>query len=466
MFEELKTQGILHYQQSQFSEALTCFTKALQEKPTSYVVYAHRATTFLSLGLYDAALRDATQSLHLKVDYPKADALIARSLIALNRVEEAKDIVADLPLNEFREVHEICNLAVEQKRGLFDPVRLYQDPTYVVTDYVGPVEVRNIENKGRGVVATSHIRAGTLLMVCRAIAIANDVGERTAANKMASSLVSRSAMDNKTKSVIMNLFAGPSFLFPSATSALQQTITADLCFGVIEYNAFEVQNVKDGQIDRSGLMRSVGLWDFPSMVNHDTRPTATHTFAFDCIVFRAVQDLIPGDEVTTYYTGVCDPFSVRAERLKKHFVEQPLDDDDEEDGVEVSKVSQRALERLETDAETSLHEVESHLRSKMRSCTDPAMALLHVAAASLYEKVENFESAATQWTLAAVCVSRRVPYSLETCLYHARAILTMQKVVRGVDATLAAMIATAEKHHAIVYGSSSLLRVFHPAIVV
>eukprot|EP00759_Apiculatamorpha_spiralis_P050621 PhF_6_TR4842/c0_g1_i1/m.6749 len=168
MFEELKTQGILHYQQSQFSEALTCFTKALQEKPTSYVVYAHRAATFLSLGLYDAALRDATQSLQLKVDYPKADALIARSLIALNRVEEAKDIVADLPLNEFREVHEICNLAVEQKRGLFDPVRLYQDPTYVVTDYVGPVEVRNIENKGRGVVATSHIRAGTLLMVCRA----------------------------------------------------------------------------------------------------------------------------------------------------------------------------------------------------------------------------------------------------------------------------------------------------------
>lgn len=54
------------------SDALTIFTNAIQKDNSNYLTYYKRATTYLAMSRYSAALSDFTQVLKLKPDFPAA----------------------------------------------------------------------------------------------------------------------------------------------------------------------------------------------------------------------------------------------------------------------------------------------------------------------------------------------------------------------------------------------------------
>ena len=58
----------------------------------------------------------------------------------------------------------------------------------------------------------------------------------------------------------------------------------------------------------------VGIYPLAAMVNHSCEPNACQVFRGQRILFKAVRDLAPGDEITISYVDVAQP---RAERRRE-----------------------------------------------------------------------------------------------------------------------------------------------------
>nr|KAG5698914.1 hypothetical protein BaRGS_006808 [Batillaria attramentaria] len=97
--QSLKEKGNEHFKNGQYTEALECYTQALdlgQLKDTDKaVIYKNRAACRLKLDNHESAIEDATKSLELVDNDPKALYRRCQAYDALGRVEEAyRDAVA------------------------------------------------------------------------------------------------------------------------------------------------------------------------------------------------------------------------------------------------------------------------------------------------------------------------------------------------------------------------------------
>jgi tetratricopeptide (TPR) repeat protein len=81
--------GIQYERAGAFSDAVACYTRAIEADPDSHEVRAHRLRAYCCLGQYDLALRDCDDMIRLA---PQATSLYlerARLLLQLNRSDEA-----------------------------------------------------------------------------------------------------------------------------------------------------------------------------------------------------------------------------------------------------------------------------------------------------------------------------------------------------------------------------------------
>ena len=134
----------------------------------------------------------------------------------------------------------------ESKTGAFDIPKLY-DEVYVkrnrrldVADYKGPIEVADVPGKGKGLVATRDIVAGTLLLVEKAFVISypdehqieddsiflatttNRIGKKDLSLTFQEAINKLRVMPTKTTE-FYKLYAGPDY--PRTTSGSEQLPT-------------------------------------------------------------------------------------------------------------------------------------------------------------------------------------------------------------------------------------------------
>mmetsp|Transcript_3508 Transcript_3508/g.13414 ORF Transcript_3508/g.13414 Transcript_3508/m.13414 type:complete len:562 (-) Transcript_3508:113-1798(-) len=88
-----KSLGNAALQQRDFSTAITHYTNGISEDPSNHVLYSNRAAAHLSLGQYEQAVTDASKSVELKQDWVKGYIRKAQALYALNRFQEAMQVI-------------------------------------------------------------------------------------------------------------------------------------------------------------------------------------------------------------------------------------------------------------------------------------------------------------------------------------------------------------------------------------
>lgn len=163
------------------------YTAALLQETTdaeAEVIKRNRALAHLNTRQFDAALTDTNFPDFGPEPSEKALFRAAEALYQLQRFEEALHVLETLcdsfPSNT--RATEILERArsrcAEQANGDYDFKRLQTEakrlrpPQLDHATYIGPVEVRQVANKGRGLFTTKAVRAGDLLLCEKAFSYA------------------------------------------------------------------------------------------------------------------------------------------------------------------------------------------------------------------------------------------------------------------------------------------------------
>lgn len=85
--EELKVKGNEYYRVQKYTEAVQCYSDALNLSPKHPVILSNRSAAYLKLSEYSKALDDAEECIGVKPDWAKAH---LRKVVALNSLKEYK----------------------------------------------------------------------------------------------------------------------------------------------------------------------------------------------------------------------------------------------------------------------------------------------------------------------------------------------------------------------------------------
>ncbi|EMS19021.1 TPR and SET domain containing protein [Rhodotorula toruloides NP11] len=263
------------------------------------VYYLNRAQANLRLNNFGGAWRDTSAVLSfLKAGISggppraelKATIRRARALTGLRHLERAHD--------EYNRAFELDQdeLEVLSGRGLVGALLSQRDtgecnwagleelatgwmaPSGLpVADYFGPIKIARLEQRlrGRGIVATKAMKAGDLIIVEKALAVA--------ANLPAERDFAPTAMRDRP-------------LLPFATHATVDTTRLE---AISLVNAFPLGRHKIGYefIDNYAS----GLFLVASMLNHSCQPNAHWMNLGDVVIVRARTAIAPGDEICISY---------------------------------------------------------------------------------------------------------------------------------------------------------------------
>ncbi|KAH7716356.1 hypothetical protein AAVH_16253 [Aphelenchoides avenae] len=201
----------------------------------------------------------------------------------------------------------------ESRTGNFDFAKLYEFAEkgikdIDVADYMGPIEVSDIPGKGKGVVATTDVKKGTLLLVSKALAI---VGDGQSVGAVALAVKEKLKRRPEMTGDVNALYDGN----PREAEAPppQGIPDIDRLAKICKYNCFSF----DGKGGFNGWQFK-GLWTLPSYFNHSCLRNAVHTFYFDVMTVFAVDEIKEGEEVTLTYTDPLDAYKERKKFFKNY----------------------------------------------------------------------------------------------------------------------------------------------------
>ncbi|WWD17730.1 hypothetical protein CI109_102171 [Kwoniella shandongensis] len=220
---------------------------------------------------------------------------------------------------------------------LWEETRLTPSPNLDVADYTGPIEVRIIPGRGRGLVLTQNVQTGQVLLASKAV-ITGHLSE--APNTALVGLDFGSNISTDTTQVlaldkaIHRLLDDPSFMqclnglhtgrrddpasvqneFPIAISEEQRLadilqdrlpeIDINKIAGVLDANSFGVSPLSRRASDTGMAETATMLFGLPSLANHSCLPNVMVVHWGDMIVYRALYD-IPSDTelLVSYFSG-------------------------------------------------------------------------------------------------------------------------------------------------------------------
>ncbi|TFY52583.1 hypothetical protein EVJ58_g9932 [Rhodofomes roseus] len=346
------------FKNSQWFPAAVAYSRGLEVHPDSLVLRLNRAEAYLRLEFYSGTLYDAQSVLSTpdlspafrnkallraaRAEYGRRNYASARQLFQQHRVSSSNNAEDATWIRRCEE------RLRENSIGKYDWARLFEecqhDSRLDAADYTGPVEVKTIPGRGRGIVVTRDVSAGELLV--RTI----DTCERlchgyglTTGNRWSQ----RHSRSSKRRTVygnpdiydqLLHLDAGPDYPLPPATppparldpqrvDPLQPTVDIDIDHleAICLYNTFDQHSlcptgsevIEDDRIRRSPN----ALHLLPSLLNHSCAGNARARAFGDVLAVRAVAPIRAGEEVTVPYVSTEKGYRDRVAALKKYFPE-------------------------------------------------------------------------------------------------------------------------------------------------
>ncbi|KAL3132993.1 hypothetical protein ABBQ38_006902 [Trebouxia sp. C0009 RCD-2024] len=180
-FDEIKAAGNAAFRSSNYTLAQALYERCRLQQPQNVQVLSNLAAVHLCLKKWLEALKHAQVGLeidpkHIKCLYHCADAAmhLGQYTKAIHHLTLAETLAPSSP-----QISTCLRTAQELQRqslGQYDPGKLFlnqQDKAVSqLANFTGPLKVTHLPGKGRGMVVTKDVKAGTLLAVCNPLAIA------------------------------------------------------------------------------------------------------------------------------------------------------------------------------------------------------------------------------------------------------------------------------------------------------
>lgn len=328
--EGRRVEGNAKFAEGDYLGAIAAYDETLKLNPKDGSAYANKAECYLRARVFEMALENASKayecaasddkSSKLKALYKKAMALngMARYTDAEKVADEGIALAceeADAPTRKTLEKVKLeCVMLKEQAfTGAYDLGALYLNRMSAsfrrCADYIGPVKVSKLTNGRRGVVTTSAVSAGELLMVQSPLSVASfgktveqnlvrglyEAARAHAADWAILQALPTSSEDEEKDAPSMNVFRKHISAANKENAPVPQTP---------EELAFLPKVVANCAISGRKLC---GVWALPSFMNHSCAPNAHRINVGSIMLVFASKDLPAGSEVTIKYYDTLIP---------------------------------------------------------------------------------------------------------------------------------------------------------------
>ncbi|RUS21907.1 hypothetical protein BC937DRAFT_91074 [Endogone sp. FLAS-F59071] len=325
-----------------YAAALESYTKAIDLLPDNIgSLLSQRSRVYTELKMYENALCDLDEALKYPGDHTERLFHRARVLYSMGRYSDTVDALKLLvPKNAsyVKDYKRALERVLEQKYGRYDIIGMYNEakhqtlPCLDRAEYTGSVKITDIARKGRGVVVTQDVSAGTLLLSSKPYAIVfqyeteeSPYSAELIQMRLYEKLSQKLRQNPSTADTLLELCSAASISQPykpqymyhqGSRSYISNTlppgtlvqIPNERIIGIIRANSFhvgdEITNYIEG-ISGEGSTKmtdGLGIWILPSYINHSCASNAEWFTIGDMLFVRAIQDIVEGGEVTISYS--------------------------------------------------------------------------------------------------------------------------------------------------------------------
>jgi hypothetical protein len=305
-------------------------------------LYRSRSLADLQLGRYDATIWDAYISISnsqddtAKSEEAKAWFRRGRANYQLGHYADALKafqrmlIRSPSDLQGHQELEKTKKRLLEQRDGTYNFVEMVDEVTkngFSVdrASFLSKTEVRQTQDRGRGLFATKDIRMGELIL-CEKAFMAAHPDDRTPKSTLPVWLNSvQRVIDNPSKCKdLLGLYAGQPHSLPVSAPIIDDVPVVDTfkVSKILDLNGFSyIVGRESYAYGTSAMMtkeslKSTGLWLHIANSNHACLSNAVRSFLGDMIILRAAKDIKSGEEITISYQK---PAPLLADRQKALF---------------------------------------------------------------------------------------------------------------------------------------------------
>ncbi|OVA12204.1 SET domain [Macleaya cordata] len=311
---------------------------------------SNRAEAKSRLRDFYEALEDCDQALQIESTHFKTLLCKGKILLNLNQYSNASDCFK-LALNDLQNNgnSEILNgyldrckkLEFQSRMGTFDlsdwVLNGFRGKSPELAEYIGSIQIKKSENRGRGLFSTKNIEAGTLLFVTKAVATDRGIlPESVEDSKMVmwkdfvDKVFDAAAKCRKTHDLICKLSTGEDeeglevpdiSLFRPETGEEKYLLPKEKpemsrILNILDVNSLTEDAISAKVLGKNSDYYGVGLWILASFVNHSCYPNARRLHIGDHLMVHASRDIKAGEEITFAYFDVLTPLKKRREMSK------------------------------------------------------------------------------------------------------------------------------------------------------
>ncbi|KAG9600336.1 SET domain-containing protein, partial [Aureobasidium melanogenum] len=333
---ECKREGKKAFVREEYPEAHRCYTRGLARldpdadegmRDLTRDLYHHRSSTNFQLQRYDAAILDAFLSTsNGRDDTSKAKDSEAwfrrgRANYQLGHYADAlkafERMLMLAPSNSkgHEELKKTITRLLEQQQGTYNFAEIIDEVTKNGffadrASFISKTEVRQTQDRGRGLFASQDIRMGDLIFCEKAFMAAHpDYHAPNSRLKVWLDSVQKVINNPSQSKDLLGLYAGQPSTSSTSAPMIDGTPVVDTfkVSKLLDLNGFSFAVGRESQAyGTSARMtmttpKSTGLWIHIANANHACLSNAVRSFIGDLIILRAAKDINNGEEITISY---------------------------------------------------------------------------------------------------------------------------------------------------------------------
>ncbi|KAM1633321.1 hypothetical protein ACFX14_011513 [Malus domestica] len=313
---------------------------------------SNRAEARSRLRDFAEALRDCDRALEIERAHFKTLVCKGKILLNLNRYSMALDYFRTAQLDPQANgssvdldgyLQKSKKLELMSRTGAFDlsewVVNGFRGKPLEPAEYIGAVQIKKSEIRGRGLFVTKNIDAGTLVLVTKAVATergifpGQDLDENTQLvmwKNFTEKVMDSMAKCLRIRDLISTLSSGEdedelevpeiNRFKPEAKHNggchNEKEHEASRILSILDVNSLVEDAVSSKVLGKNNDYYGVGLWVLASFINHSCVPNARRMHVGDYVMVHASRDVKAGEEITFAYFDVLSPLEKRNESSK------------------------------------------------------------------------------------------------------------------------------------------------------